>query len=135
MLMLEKGCSVNCTLKYALNSPHRSPEKSAWLYGPEEDSYPNSGYTSFRGGKGTTWEGGVRVPGNANWPGIIKPGRVSDGLFDLMDLFNTSLAVAGIKDKIPSERYIDGIDQSSFLLSDDGETNRQAVFMHYQLRR
>ena len=100
--------------------------------GPEEDSYPDSGYTPFRGGKGTTWEGGVRVPGIAVWPGMIKPGRVSDGLFDVMDLFNTSLALAGIEDKIPTERYIDGIDQTSFLLNDDGKTNRQAVFSYNQ---
>ena len=100
--------------------------------GPEEDSYPDSGYTPFRAGKGTTWEGGVRVPGIAYWPGMVTPGRVSDGLFDLMDLFNTSLALAGISDKIPTERYIDGIDQTSFLLDDDGETNRQAVFVYNQ---
>ncbi|BBO33550.1 arylsulfatase [Lacipirellula parvula] len=100
--------------------------------GPEEDSYPDCGYTPFRGSKGTTWEGGVRVPGVAYWPGVIKPGRVSDGLFDLMDLFNTSLALGGIVDKIPTERYIDGIDQTSFLLNDDGESNRQAVFCYNQ---
>jgi arylsulfatase A-like enzyme len=100
--------------------------------GPEEDSYPDSGFTPFRGGKGTTWEGGVRVPGIAYWPGMIKAGRVSDGLFDLMDLFNTSLAIGGIASKIPSERYIDGIDQTGFLLADNGETARQAVFCYNQ---
>lgn len=100
--------------------------------GPEEDSYPDSGFTPFRSGKGTTWEGGVRVPGIAYWPGMIKAGRISDGLFDLMDLFNTSLSLAGIKDKIPTERYIDGVDQSSFLLADDGQTSRQAVFSYNQ---
>ncbi|WP_423824045.1 arylsulfatase [Salinisphaera sp. SPP-AMP-43] len=100
--------------------------------GPEEDSFPDAGFTPFRSGKGTTWEGGVRVPGIAYWPGLIKPGRVSDGLFDLMDLFNTSLAVAGIEDQIPSERYIDGIDQTSFLLADQGQSGRQAVFVYNQ---
>lgn len=100
--------------------------------GPEEDTYPDSGYTPFRGGKGTTWEGGVRVPGIAYWPGMIKPGRVSDGLFDLMDLFNTSLELGGIESKIPKERYIDGVDQAGFLLSDHGETARQAVFSYNQ---
>ncbi|MDQ8035863.1 MAG: arylsulfatase [Pedobacter sp.] len=100
--------------------------------GPEEDSYPDSGYTPFRGGKGTTWEGGVRVPGIAYWPGMIKAGRVSDGLFDLMDLFNTSLALGGVESKIPKERYIDGVNQTGFLLSDTGETARQAVFSYNQ---
>ena len=63
---------------------------------------------------------------------MIKPGRVSDGLFDLMDLFNTSLALGGIEDKIPTERYIDGVDQTGFLFADDGETSRQAVFSYNQ---
>ncbi|NIG52984.1 arylsulfatase [Chitinophaga sp. Cy-1792] len=98
--------------------------------GPNEDVWPDGGYTPFRGGKGTTWEGGVRVPGIAYWKGMIKPGRISDGLFDLCDLFNTSLSLAGAVDKIPSTNYIDGVDQASFLLSDTGHTNRNAVFMY-----
>lgn len=100
--------------------------------GPEEDSFPDTGHTPFRGAKGTTWEGGVRVPGIAYWPGMIAAGRKSDGLFDLMDLFNTSLAVGGAADKLPTDRYIDGIDQSSFLLSDNGESQREIVWMWNQ---
>ncbi len=100
--------------------------------GPEEDNFPDSGHTPFRGAKGTTWEGGVRVPGIAWWPGMTKAGRISDGLFDLADLFTTSLAVAGIKDKVPGDRYIDGIDQTSFLLADEGESNRRAIFYFFQ---
>ncbi len=99
--------------------------------GPEEDSYPESGTTPFRGAKGTTLEGGVRVPGIFWWPGMIKPGRVSDGLFDMTDMFNTSLAVAGVDagKAVPADRYIDGIDQTSFLLADNGESAREAVFL------
>lgn len=99
--------------------------------GPEEDSYPESGTTPFRGAKGTTLEGGVRVPGIFWWPGMIKPGRVSDGLFDMTDMFNTSLAVAGVDagKVVPADRYIDGIDQTSFLLADNGESAREAVFL------
>ena len=98
--------------------------------GANEDTWPDSGYQPWRGGKGTTWEGGVRVPGIAYWPGMIKAGRESDGLFDQMDLFNTSLAVAGEKNRISKKQYIDGIDQSGFLLSDDGKSARQTVFMY-----
>lgn len=96
--------------------------------GPQMDSWPDSGFTPFRGAKGSTWEGGVRVPGIAYWRGMIKPGRVSDDLFDLMDLFNTTLALAGATDKIPNDRYIDGIDQTSFLLADEGRSLRDKVF-------
>ena len=64
--------------------------------GPQLDSWPDGGYTPFRGAKASAWEGGVRVPGIAYWKGTITPGRESDELFDLMDLFNTSLNLAGI---------------------------------------
>ena len=47
-----------------------------------------------------------------------------------MDLFNTSLAVAGETKRISDKRYIDGIDQSGFLLADDGKSARQTVFMY-----
>ena len=97
--------------------------------GPQMDSWPDSGYTPFRGAKGTTWEGGVRVPGIAYWKGMIQPGRVSDGLFDLMDLFNVSLTLGGVSTtSLPQDRYFDGVDQTSFLLADDGKSRREHVY-------
>lgn len=98
--------------------------------GANEDVWPDSGFHPWRGGKGTTWEGGIRVPGIAYWPGMIKAGRVSDGLFDILDLFNTSVALGGQSKHIPNNRYIDGIDQTSFLLADDGESNRETSFFY-----
>lgn len=97
--------------------------------GPQLDSWPDAGYTPFRGAKASAWEGGVRVPGIAYWRGLIAPGRESDELFDLMDLFNTSLRLAGLEEKLPSDRYIDGIDQTSFLLDDNGRSNREKVYI------
>ncbi|MCA8989108.1 MAG: sulfatase-like hydrolase/transferase, partial [Planctomycetaceae bacterium] len=98
--------------------------------GPQMDGWPDAGYTPFRGAKGTTFEGGVRVPGIAYWKGMISPGRESDELFDLMDLFGTALRVANVStDKLPKDRYYDYIDQSSFLLHDDGHSSREAVYL------
>jgi arylsulfatase A-like enzyme len=97
--------------------------------GPQLDGWPDSGYTPFRGAKGSAWEGGVRVPGIAYWRGMIAPGRQSDELFDLMDLFNTSLRLAGIEDKLPADRYMDGVDQTAFLLADEGRSTREKVFI------
>jgi arylsulfatase len=59
--------------------------------GANEDAWPDSGYHPWRGGKGTTWEGGVRVPGIVYWKGMIEPGQVNNGLMDLTDLYMTSL--------------------------------------------
>ena len=109
--------------------------------GPEEDVMANAliftsdaGHTPFRGAKGTTWEGGVRVSGIAYWPGMIEAGRVSDGLFDLMDLYNTSVRLGGAQASLPTDRYVDGVDQTAWLLTEqeDGqESNREAVFYWY----
>ena len=44
--------------------------------GAEIFSWPDGGNTPFRGEKGTTFEGGFRVPMVARWPGTIKPGAI-----------------------------------------------------------
>ena len=94
--------------------------------GPEMETWPDAGYTPFRGAKGSFLEGGQRVPGIAYWKGPIEGGRVLEGLFDLSDLFTTFAAVAGVQP--PTDRYIDGIDQTSFLLGDSGQSNRKFMF-------
>jgi arylsulfatase A-like enzyme len=99
--------------------------------GPEMETWPDAAYTPFRCAKGSTWEGGVRVPGVLCWPGMIEPGRTSDGLFDQLDLFTTVLALAGISDRVPDDRYVDAVDQTSFLLAPDGDSNRK--FHYYWL--
>jgi arylsulfatase A-like enzyme len=58
--------------------------------------WPDGGYAPFRGEKGTTWEGGVRVPMLLKWPGKIKPGSVSNGIQNHEDLFVTLAAAAGL---------------------------------------
>lgn len=93
--------------------------------GPEMETWPDAGYTPFRGAKGTFLEGGVRVPGIFYWPGQIEGGRQLEGLFDLADLYNTFARIGGAK--LPSDRYIDGIDQTSFLLGDSGQSNRRHI--------
>ncbi len=58
--------------------------------------WPDGGYAPYRGEKGTTWEGGVRVPCLVKWPGRIKPGSVSNGIQNHEDLFVTLAAAAGL---------------------------------------
>jgi arylsulfatase A-like enzyme len=60
--------------------------------------WPDGGYAPFRGEKGTTWEGGVRVPFLVKWPGRIKPGSVSNGIQNHEDVFATLAAAAGLPD-------------------------------------
>lgn len=93
--------------------------------GPTLDQWPDAGYSPFRGGIGTVYEGGVRVPCIIRWPGEIEPGRVSNEIMSTLDLFSTFAALGG--GKIPSDRPIDGIDQSDFLLGYNDSSNREWV--------
>ena len=71
--------------------------------GPHYNTWPDAGATPFRGEKNTNWEGGWRVPCAVRWPGVIKPGTVSNGIIHHMDWLPTFLAAAGepdIKEKL-----------------------------------
>ena len=68
--------------------------------------WPDGGYAPFRGEKGTTWEGGVRVPCLARWPGQIPAGSWSNALQSHEDLYVTLAAAAGLTDV--KEKLLDG---------------------------
>ncbi|XP_077783661.1 steryl-sulfatase isoform X2 [Podarcis muralis] len=62
----------------------------------------------YKGGKSTSWEGGIRVPGLLSWPGVFKPGTHIDEPTSNMDIFPTIVKLAGAS--LPSDRIIDGHD-------------------------
>ncbi|XP_036951516.1 N-acetylgalactosamine-6-sulfatase [Acanthopagrus latus] len=83
----------------------------------------------FLCGKETTFEGGMREPAIAWWPGHIKGGTVSFQLANVMDLFTTSLALAGISP--PSNTILDGLDLTPVLLNQDpGELQNRPIFYY-----
>lgn len=63
--------------------------------GAEKMTWPDGGNSPFRGEKGSTWEGGVRVPCLVRWPGVIKPGTVINDIFAHEDWMPTLVAAAG----------------------------------------
>ena len=63
--------------------------------GPHYNTWPDAAATPFRGEKNTNWEGGWRVPAMVRWPGVVKPGSVSNGIVHHMDWFPTFVAAAG----------------------------------------
>jgi arylsulfatase len=66
--------------------------------GAEAVTWPDGGITPFHGEKGTTWEGGFRVPMLVRWPGVLKPGTVNNQIFSQEDWMPTLLAAAGVPD-------------------------------------
>ncbi|MEM1294433.1 MAG: sulfatase [Verrucomicrobiota bacterium] len=83
----------------------------------------------LRDGKGSTWEGGMRVPAIAWWPGTIEPGRTPI-VASTMDLFTTSLALGGAA--LPEDVTIDGRDLSSFFR--EGKLPPKKAFFFYRGR-
>lgn len=63
--------------------------------GAEKFTWPDGGSTPFAGEKGTTWEGGFRVPCAIRWPGVIEPGTVYNDIFSHEDMMPTLAAAAG----------------------------------------
>ena len=83
----------------------------------------------LRDGKGSTWEGGMREPGIAWWPGKIPAGKVCHEIATTMDLLPTIARFAGVE--APQDREMDGVDIAP-LLMDAGTTVNREVFCYYR---
>ncbi len=66
--------------------------------GAEKFTWPDGGTTPFAGEKGSTWEGGFRVPCAIKWKGVIEPGTISNDIHSHEDMLPTILAAAGVTD-------------------------------------
>jgi len=86
------------------------------------------------GGKGSTWEGGVRVPTIAWWPGKIRANSTSDAISGTIDLLPTFVKLAG--GEVPAEPVIDGRDLAPVLFNGAKQTSREAhyYFSGYNLQ-
>jgi arylsulfatase A len=80
----------------------------------------------LREGKGSTWEGGMRVPGIAWFPSRIKPGQTYRDLATMMDLFPTCAKLAGAE----ASTATDGVDLAPILF--EGRTLERDVFCYYR---
>ena len=111
--------------------------------GAETITFPDGGTTPFKGGKLSTWEGGMRAPLVVRWPGHIRPGTVKNEMFASLDWLPTLVDIAGgpkgdgLKQKIESGGYpgivkttLDGVDQREYL---EGKSEKSArdVFFYY----
>ncbi len=108
------------------------PDNGAWV-----DVWPDSGYTPFRGAKGTNFEAGFRIPAIAWWPGHIPAGVRCDEIVANMDVFPTAARLAGLpvpphiwKDKAGKPMVFDGVDQTDLLLG-KGPSKRDS-FIYFE---
>ena len=111
--------------------------------GAETITYPDGGTTPFKGGKLSTWEGGMRAPCVIRWPGTIKPGTVFDDIFSSLDWVPTFVEIAGgpkgneLKAQIEKGAYkgivkttLDGHNQIDYLTGKSAKSATD-VFFYY----
>ena len=107
--------------------------------GAETITYPDGGTTPFKGGKLTTWEGGMRAPVLIRWPGVIRPGTVKNEIFASLDWVPTFVNIAGgpkgdgLKKQIEAGQYpgivkttLDGVDQTEYLAGTFGKVGARS---------
>jgi arylsulfatase A-like enzyme len=107
--------------------------------GAEVFTWPDGGMTPFKATKGTSYEGGFRVPALIRWPGQVKPGSVENGIFSGLDWLPTLAAAAGnpdITDQLLKgvalegrtyKNHLDGYNQMA-LLTGKGPSARHELF-------
>jgi arylsulfatase len=79
----------------------------------------------FRGYLGSAFEGSVRTPLIARWPGRVQAKRVTNEIVALVDLFPTLAGLGGAA--VPDDRVIDGVDQAPLLLGERDRSARESV--------
>ncbi len=101
--------------------------------GAETMTWPDGGNSPFRGEKGTTYEGGFRVPMLAKWPGVIKPGIIVNDIIAGEDWMPTLVAAAGDPDikekllkgvKVGKKKFKNHLDGYNFKPYFEGKTDK-----------
>src|SRR3954466_9964523 len=111
--------------------------------GAETISFPDGGTTPFKGGKLTTWEGGMRAPLLVRWPGHIDPGTIKTDIFASLDWLPTLVDIAGgdkgdaLNRRIMAGSYpgivktkLDGVDQTEYLAGRSEKSARDTFFYY-----
>jgi arylsulfatase A-like enzyme len=108
--------------------------------GPHMNSWPDGAMTPFRSEKNTNWEGAFRVPCMIRWPGVIKPGTISNEILSHNDWLPTFASIAGESDLTKKlltgysangknyRVHLDGFDQSAYLRGTTPKSARNKFF-------
>lgn len=97
------------------------------LFTSDNGALPQSPQTPLRGFKGMYYEGGIRVPMIARWPGVIKPGTQCDTPVINLDFYPTFLDAGN--SSVPRGKVLDG--ESLVPLFTGGKLKREAIFWHF----
>lgn len=98
---------------------------------------PQSGFSAmvYRGGKGDTTEGGIRVDAFIRWSGMIGEDTLINSIFHVSDMYTTLARFAGADQFIPRDRLVDGVDQAAAILFDDEQKARRDSVIAYAINK
>lgn len=107
-------------------------DNGPWSNDQEKQRQKNNGALAWgsagplREAKGSTWEGGMRVPCIVRWPGNVPADHASHAIFSSVDILPTFATLGDYK--VPTDRVIDGVDQTDLLLGIIEEGNRDHLY-------
>lgn len=105
---------------------HRLEENTLVVFASDNGAVLKKGSNGpLRGAKGSTWEGGMRVPAIARWPGRVAAGSSCDAMMSELDLLPTIVGIAG--GEMPT-RKIDGVDVWPLLSGQTNKSPRETLF-------
>jgi len=105
-------------------------EKTLVLFTSDNGGTKRAVNAPLRGFKGSTWEGGMREPTIAWWPGRIPAGTSNDSICGMLDVLPTFAALAGVE--VRRDRKIDGVDIRTLLFSDHVAKPPHEVFYYFR---
>lgn len=107
-------------------------KKTLVIFTSDNGGQPRHGAINapLRGGKGSTWEGGIRVPTIAWWPSQIPAGTETDAITSMMDILPTFVQLAG--GEVPQDRKIDGGNIWPILKGQENAQTPYEAFFYYR---
>jgi arylsulfatase A-like enzyme len=105
-------------------------ERTLVIFTSDNGGTPRSVNAPLRGNKGSTFEGGMRVPTIAWWPGMVPPGTETDAVLGMFDVLPTFAALAGARP--PAGRRLDGVDITPHLTGVKDAKPAHETFYYYR---
>ena len=127
-LYADSVAEIDDSVGQILKAVERHAPNTLVIFLSDNGGTPRGVNRPLRGNKASTWEGGLRVPAIAWWPGKIKQGQVSEEIVSNMDILPTFAALAGTTP--PGDRKIDGHDLTQLLTAGGGSGHQTFYFYH-----
>jgi arylsulfatase A len=118
----ERGLETNTLVVFA-------SDNGGYLGTDARQTIPVTTNAPLRSGKGSLYEGGIRVPLLVKWPGVTKAASTSAEPVVLTDLFRTLMTAAGLA--VPAGLPEDGVDLMGLLRGPASRVGREALYFHY----